>query len=194
MKIRFRINRASLLRFCLLLNALKHILCIRSRVLDDVLTLFRRPMLSIFRVLREVVKIRHVFPLVDVSGSNLPRLEKVALAAWALCFLPIVGPLVPVCLIIVWTMPNRCDVEKQNFIGQARVNGSKLQEYWMNVIEKSETTWDDWEDSEFFKGWFHSRCGRANIMNWAFLAVFMYLLAQLPSLPPEPNAQSNLST
>ena len=121
-------------------------------------------------------KIRHVFPLVDVSGSNLPRLEKVALAAWALCFLPIVGPLVPVCLIIVWTMPNRCDVEKQNFIGQARVNGSKLQEYWMNVIEKSETTWDDWEDSEFFKGWFHSRCGRANIMNWAFLAVFMYVV------------------
>ena len=26
------------------------------------------------------------------------------------------------------------------------------------------------------------------------LAVFMFLLAQLPSFPPEPNAQSNLST
>ena len=46
----------------------------------------------------------------------------------------------------------------------------------MAVIEKSETTWDDWEESQFFKGWFHSRCGRANIMNWAFLAVFMYVV------------------
>lgn len=121
-------------------------------------------------------KIRHVFPLVDAEGSVLPKLVTVALCTWALCFLPIIGPVVPACLLIVWTMPKSCTKEKQNFIDQAQINGSRLQNYWMKVIEKSETSWDEWESSKFFSNWFYTRCGKANIVNWAFLSVFMYVV------------------